>query len=139
MNARQKAKMYKRMYESLLEAKPHIIFHEKPCTIDTLNVSMILPKQFALLGDDYIRKIVIDGLVKELAKCPEKYIDGYTEYLPYDASPRLHYQIKILRKPPKLEAEIITRGNCMMCGKELTEGLFFCKECREKSESEEKE
>lgn len=38
---------------------------------------------------------------------------------------------------PKYEAEVITRGNCMMCGKELDEGLFFCKECEEKAESEE--
>ncbi len=33
---------------------------------------------------------------------------------------------------PKYEAKVITRGNCMMCGKELTEGLFFCKECEAK-------
>lgn len=32
----------------------------------------------------------------------------------------------------KYEAKAITRGNCMMCGKELTEGLFFCKECEDK-------
>lgn len=43
---------------------------------------------------------------------------------------------------PKYEAKVITRGNCMMCGKELTEGLFFCKECEaiieeDKEESEE--
>lgn len=31
------------------------------------------------------------------------------------------------------EAKVITRGNCMMCGKELTEGLFFCKECESKA------
>lgn len=37
---------------------------------------------------------------------------------------------------PKYEAKVITRGNCMMCGKELTEGLFFCKECGAKAESE---
>lgn len=39
------------------------------------------------------------------------------------------------------EAKIITRGNCMICGKELTEGLFLCKECGEKAnkESEDKE
>ena len=35
----------------------------------------------------------------------------------------------------KYETEVITRGNCMMCGKELTEGLFFCKECEEKTNS----
>ena len=34
---------------------------------------------------------------------------------------------------PKYEAKVITRGNCMMCGKELTEGLFFCKECEAKA------
>lgn len=27
---------------------------------------------------------------------------------------------------------MINRGNCMLCGKRLTEGLFFCKECEEK-------
>ena len=30
----------------------------------------------------------------------------------------------------------ITRGNCMACGKELTEGAFFCKECEEKGRKE---
>ena len=34
------------------------------------------------------------------------------------------------------EAEVITRGNCMICEKELDEGLFFCKECEAKAESE---
>lgn len=33
----------------------------------------------------------------------------------------------------KYEAKVITRGNCMMCGKELTEGLFLCKECEAKA------
>jgi hypothetical protein len=39
---------------------------------------------------------------------------------------------------PKYEAEVITRGNCMMCGKELTEGLFFCKECEAIIEADKK-
>lgn len=35
-----------------------------------------------------------------------------------------------MRKPDhKYETKIINRGKCMLCGKELTEGLFFCKEC----------
>lgn len=45
----------------------------------------------------------------------------------------------IIEADKKYEVEIITRGNCMMCGKELTEGLFFCKECEEKGESEVRE
>lgn len=36
------------------------------------------------------------------------------------------------------EAKIITRGNCMICGKELTEGLFLCKECGDKAKKERK-
>lgn len=34
----------------------------------------------------------------------------------------------------KYEFKVITRGNCMMCGKELTEGegLFFCERCENK-------
>lgn len=99
MNARQKAKKYKRMYEALLNEKPHIIFHEITPTIDTLKFSMRLHKQEALLGDDYIKTIIINSFTEELAKCPEKYIEGYTEYLPYDPDAcHLHYQIKVLRR-----------------------------------------
>ena len=36
------------------------------------------------------------------------------------------------RKKNKLDYKIINRGKCMLCGKELTEGLFFCKECEQK-------
>ena len=32
----------------------------------------------------------------------------------------------------KLDYKIINRGKCMLCGKELTEGIFFCKECEQK-------
>lgn len=39
----------------------------------------------------------------------------------------------IIAEDKKYEAKVITRGNCMMCGKELTEGLFFCKECEAKA------
>lgn len=41
----------------------------------------------------------------------------------------------IIKADKEYEAEVITRGNCMMCGKELTEGLFFCKECENKANS----
>ena len=36
----------------------------------------------------------------------------------------------------KLDYKVINRGKCMLCGKELTEGLFFCKECEEKGDKE---
>ena len=37
-----------------------------------------------------------------------------------------------MRKKKKLDYKVINRGKCMLCGKELTEGLFFCKECEGK-------
>lgn len=39
----------------------------------------------------------------------------------------------------KYGVKVVTRGNCMMCGKELIEGegIFFCKECSARMESEE--
>lgn len=99
MNARQKAKKYKMAYEALLKEEPHIVFHEIPCPpIDTLSVDMILPELSVQIGDDYIKSFIIDSLVDELKKCPEKYIYGYTEYLPYDGRPHLRYQIKVVRR-----------------------------------------
>lgn len=35
-----------------------------------------------------------------------------------------------------LDYKVINRGKCMLCGKELTEGLFFCKECEQKGGAE---
>jgi len=40
---------------------------------------------------------------------------------------------------PTYKIEVITRGNCMICGKELTGGLFFCKECEDKYKAESEE
>lgn len=37
-------------------------------------------------------------------------------------------------KKDKYRVKVINRGKCMLCGKELTEGLFFCKECETESE-----
>ena len=37
-----------------------------------------------------------------------------------------------------IEAKVVNRGNCMLCGKELTEdeGIFFCKNCQDKIRNE---
>lgn len=48
--------------------------------------------------------------------------DAVTNGIPISSS---EYE-KILQK---YVTKVINRGNCMMCGKELTEGIFFCKEC----------
>lgn len=37
-------------------------------------------------------------------------------------------------KKHKLGYKVINRGKCMLCGKELNEGIFFCKECEKRGE-----
>lgn len=77
-----------------------------------------LPKHGRLKDID---KIISDGASKG-------FCDWYDE---------MKYAPTIIEAEKGYEAEVITRGNCMMCGKALDEGLFFCKECEAKVESEE--
>lgn len=39
---------------------------------------------------------------------------------------------RIIEADKEYEVEVVARGKCMMCGKELTDGLFFCRECEAK-------
>lgn len=39
---------------------------------------------------------------------------------------------KYFEEKKKYGVKVVTRGNCVLCGKPLTEGLFFCKECEDK-------
>lgn len=41
---------------------------------------------------------------------------------------------KMIRKETTLQSRTIVRGNCVVCGKPLTEGLFLCKECQAKND-----
>lgn len=103
MNARQKAKKYKRMYEALsARSKPPILLNEKEYKIDTLNFSELLesfPEQSAsMVDEDYVREFVADNFTIELVKHFDEYVDYYIEKLPYEHFYRLHYQIKVLRR-----------------------------------------
>jgi len=57
---------------------------------------------------------------------------GMNDYEPSDFIDEIDMADVIIKADKEYEAEVITRGNCMICGKELTEGLFFCKECENK-------
>lgn len=66
MNARQKAKKYKRMYETLLaKSKPPIEFKTEECKIDTLKFTMAFPEEFVSQADyNYLRESVINDFAK---------------------------------------------------------------------------
>ena len=51
----------------------------------------------------------------------------------YDFYEALDDTDTIIEADKQYKTEVITRGNCMICGKALTEGLFLCKECGDKA------
>ena len=61
-------------------------------------------------------------------------VDGMED--DYDFCEVVNATPTIIEADKESEVEVITRGKCVMCGKELTEGLFFCKECGDKANSE---
>ena len=89
--------------------------------------------EYNILPEGHGRLVDLDALQKEVSSW------GMNDYEPSDFIDEINNADTIIEADKKYEVEIITRGNCMMCGKELTEGLFFCKECEEKGESEVKE
>ena len=64
--------------------------------------------------------------------------ETFRKYFSITTHPLMNGKIINCVAPSVVEAdkeygvEVVTRGNCMICGKELTEGLFFCKECESK-------
>lgn len=141
MNARQKAKRYKRMYETLLaKSKPPIEFKTEEYKIDTLKFTTAFSEEFVSQADyNYLREVAINNFAEKLVECGDNYIEYHLEHLPYLKEYLIHLQMRVLIKPPKYEAEIITRGNCMICGKKLTDGMCLCEECREKARNQEAE
>ena len=69
------------------------------------------------------------------------YEQWFNPVIQYDDGDRTH-QVYTKIAPTLIEADnaenkeygvkVINRGNCMLCGKKLTEGLLFCKECEAK-------
>lgn len=49
---------------------------------------------------------------------------------------QLNHRNKYMKESEDKEyqTEVVTAGNCMICGKELDEGLFICKECEARAE-----
>ena len=85
--------------------------------------------RFAELPKGHGRLIDVDKLELD---------DGYSNYDGYYhnySQSQIYNAPTIIEADKGYEAKVITRGKCMMCGKELTEGLFFCKECGDKANS----
>lgn len=73
------------------------------------------------------------GYIIEVEELIKRKIDTLTR----EEIIRLEAESKLLNfkaNMAKYDIKMINRGNCMFCGKPLTEdeGLFFCKECEKK-------
>lgn len=92
--------------------------------------NVIADQRYVLECLELLRKIQESGNCHtcDNQKCDCK--PEWGEMIRYNCPYYKNYNEK-LSNPIKVEA--VTRGNCMICGKELTEGLFICKECEDKA------
>jgi hypothetical protein len=101
MNARQKAKKYKKLYEKLLNQsiKPKIEQHK----IDTLRFEKFYPeKLIAKENSNTLQEIAINDITQGLAQALtdrfDNYIDYFTEYCSYINEYRFCGEIKVVEK-----------------------------------------
>lgn len=81
MNARQKAKRYKRMYEELVNKPVEITV--KQCKIDRLRFKRHYPKElFMQENNEYFQHCVVKDIAYSLAESLDKYIEYHTEFRP---------------------------------------------------------
>lgn len=97
MNARQKAKKYKRMYEKLLNQP--VKFKVEQHKIDTLRFARVYPK--ALVTKEYtsyLRDVIIKDIALEIARSLNKYAEYHTEFCPHINMYRLYGEIKVVSR-----------------------------------------
>lgn len=97
MNARQKAKKYKRMYEELL--KQPVKFKVEQHKINTLRFERFYPEELiANENSSYLRKVIVEDIVQSLASNLDDYIDYYTEFCPHINKYRFYGEIKVISR-----------------------------------------
>ena len=99
MNARQKAKKYKRMYEALAK-QPVMLRIEQPkrLQIDTLKFERYYPEELVVNeSSGFLREVVLKDVAEGLANSLDRYIDYRTEFCP-DLGFRLLGEIMVVRR-----------------------------------------
>lgn len=96
MNARQKAKYYKRKYEEIAN-KPLPKFTVTPYRIDTLRFQRLYPEALIVEGEeDMIKDIVTRDLVNDLVSQMNKYVIVKTCFEPHLNKYRITGEIKVV-------------------------------------------
>lgn len=102
MNARQKAKYYKRKCEELDEELYNIIFSPKfPVTnykVDTLRFQRIYPENLVVKGrEDILEDVITRDLVNELVSQMDKYVTVQMSFEPHLNSYKITADVKVVR------------------------------------------
>lgn len=111
MNARQKAKRYKRLYESLLPKMPVKVKLEiDQHKIDTIRFEHYYPRELILgnwNNDRYLREVVIRSIADGFANCLtdnlDKYVNYYVEY--FSDLDKYHFigEIKVIERESEVK------------------------------------
>lgn len=95
MNARQKAKKYKRMYEALLNQP--VRFKVEQHKIDTLRFERFYSEALIMQGDSgYLREVIVKDIAQGLASSLDKYIDYNMEFCPHINKYRFYGELKVV-------------------------------------------
>lgn len=99
MNARQKAKKYKSMYEALINQP--VKFKVEQHKIDTLKFERFYSESLvANANSNYFREAIVKDIAQGLASSLslDKYIDYYTEFCPRINKYRFCGEIKVVNR-----------------------------------------
>ena len=95
MNARQKAKKYKHMYEALL--KQPVRFKVEQRKIDTLKFERFYPEAFIIKNSSsYLRDVIVKDIAQGIASSLDTYIDYHTEFCPHINKYRFYGEIDVV-------------------------------------------
>lgn len=95
MNARQKAKKYKRMYEALLNQP--VRFKVEQHKIDTLRFERFYPEALIIQeNSSYLQEIIVKDIAQGLVSSLDKYIDYNMEFCPHINKYRFYGEIKLI-------------------------------------------
>lgn len=95
MNARQKAKKYKHMYETLLNQP--VKFKLEEHKIDTLRFERFYPEALIVRENSgYLREVIIKDIAEGIASSLDKYIDYNMEFCPHINKYRFYGEIKVV-------------------------------------------
>ena len=97
MNARQKAKKYKRMYEALLNQPVKIKVEQHK--IDTLRFERFYPAAVIAQADNiHWREAIVRDLAQDLVSSLNKYVDYHTEFCSHINKYRFYGEIKVVNR-----------------------------------------